>query len=272
MTTTNIKKNFFGFNLNTATRYSDHIKVSVNSCIQNTDLDTHFMYCGHNEELLNWLESKPIKLIDVSDYDFIKIISNHKWESDNHLEIAKGAWQRLLIPEVCSNLHITDEHILYTDVDVMFMANVCEPIALDVPRFACSREGGRGNVYNTGVMIMNLEYFKQNYTPIIDFVVQRNFDFPAFDQGALNAYINMIDITILNHLEWNLNSYMNSSLEDCKIFHFHGPKYEHIYKYVNGDDIADFPEIYQKLLSKSDKVTLQSVVSYFDTLLSSTAC
>lgn len=262
----NVKKNFFGFNLNTSARYGDHVKVSVNSCIQNTDLDTYFMYCGHNEELLNWLQSKPIKLIDVSDYDFIKIINNHKWPSEEHLDVAKGAWQRLLIPEVCSNLHITDEHILYTDIDVMFMSNVCEPMTLNVPRFACSREEG-GVVYNTGVMIINLEYFTQIFDSFTNFAIRQNFDFEAFDQGALNAFININDITILNHLEWNLTSYMHAPLENCKIFHFHGPKAEDIDIYVNNGDISAFFEIYQYLLRASDKNSLKSAIRHYNNFL-----
>lgn len=265
----NIKKNFFGFNLNTANNksYINHIKVSVNSCIQNTNLDTYFMYCGHNQELLNWLQSKPIKLIDVSNYNFIKVIDNHKWASNSHLEIARGAWQRLLIPEICRELHITDEHVLYTDIDVMFMSDVSKPINLNVPLFACSREGGSGHVYNTGVMIINLEYFTQIFDPFTNFAVRHNFDFIAFDQGALNAFIDINNITILNHLEWNLNSYMHSPLENCKIFHFHGPKSEHIDMYINNGDISTFPSDYQMLLRRSDSNSLQSVINYFNNFL-----
>lgn len=69
----NLKKVFFGYNLDSflLKDYASHIKVAINSCIKNTNLDIYFMYCGDNDnELLDWLKSKPIKLIDVSGFFF----------------------------------------------------------------------------------------------------------------------------------------------------------------------------------------------------------
>jgi hypothetical protein len=60
---------------------------------------------------------------------------------------------------------------------------------------------------------------------------------------------------------------MHAPLENCKIFHFHGPKAEHIDTYVNNGDISAFFDIYQYLLRASDKNLLQSAIRYYNNFL-----
>jgi lipopolysaccharide biosynthesis glycosyltransferase len=264
----NIKKNFFGFNLDTAkiSGYEDHIKVAVNSCIENTSLQTYFLYCGHDKELLNWLKSKPITLVDTSSFKLINTLLERN-SSNMHLPTAKGAWQRLLIPEVCQKLDIKDKHVLYTDVDVMFTPNMSKPINLNVDKFACAKEGGDSANYNTGTMIINRKYLESIYNSFMDFCIKHSFNFIAFDQGALNAFIHIGHITILDHHEWNLSSYMHAPIENCRIFHFHGPKAIHLKSYLSGAGKQQFPEIYWDLLNRSNRSIQKSCLDYHNSFL-----
>jgi len=276
-----IKKVFFGCNLNSLDRnnnqndYTNHLKVSLNSCIKNTSLEIHFMYCGRNDELLNWLKSKPIKLIDVSDFPFLRTLPNYY--KDNALAIALGTWQRILIPQLCKKLGITDSHVLYTDIDVMFTPNMEKSIDLNIDKFACAMEGGAGPNYNAGVMIINVAYFESIYKPLIDFAknyFQKNGNFNcggAFDQGALNAFVPKDQITILDHHEWNFAPYMHGDFEKSRIIHFHGPKAKHLDFYLKEGTEKEFKHGNKKniwsLLQLSDKNILSSIMNLYESHL-----
>jgi lipopolysaccharide biosynthesis glycosyltransferase len=266
-----VKKVFFGCNLNSLDRngnqndYANHIKVAINSCIKNTNLDIHFMHCGRNEELLNWLKLKPIKLIDVSDFDLLDILPNYY--KGVGLSIARGAWQRALIPQVCRQLGVTDTHVLYTDIDVIFTSNTERPINLNIDKFACALEQGRGSIYNTGVMIINTAYFDSIYEPLIDFAKSRNFGFGAFDQGALNGFVPKNQITILDHHEWNFAPHMHGDCKQSRIIHFHGPKANQIDFYLKGGARKEFKHCNAttiwNLLNSSNKNTLSLIIDLY---------
>ena len=276
-----IKKVFFGCNLNSLDRnnnqndYTNHLKVSINSCIKNTNLDMHLMYCGRNDELLNWLKSKPIKLIDVSDFDLLNILPDYYKKA--RLKIARGAWQRILIPQVCRQLGVTDTHVLYTDIDVIFTSNIERPINLNIDKFACALQHGRGSIYNTGVMIINVAYLESIYEPLIDFAKNhfaKNGDFScggAFDQGVLNAFVPTDQITILDHHEWNFAPHMHGDFEKSRIIHFHGPKANQIDFYLKGSPRNEFKHINKKniwpLLQSSDKNILSSIMNLYESHL-----
>lgn len=270
-----LKKVFFGCNLSSLDRsgnqndYANHIKVTINSCIKNTNLDIHFMHCGKNEELFNWLKSKPIKLIDVSDFDLFNILPNYC--KGGGLTIARGAWQRMLVPQVCRQLGVADTHVLYTDIDVIFTSNIERPINLNIDKFACALERGAGRLYNTGVMIINTAYFDSIYEPLMDFAKSRNFRFRAFDQGALNAFVPKNRITILDHHEWNFAPHMHGDCKQSRIIHFHGPKANQIDFYLKGGAKKEFnhghPDMIWNLLDSSNKNTLSLIIDLYNSHL-----
>ena len=265
-----LKKVFFGYNLDSSLLkdYSGHIKVTINSCIKNTNLDIYFMYCGHNDELLDWLKSKPITLINVSDFDLINMLPNYY--ENGQLIIARGAWQRLIIPQVCKKLGIADTHVLYTDVDVIFMQNIEKSIDLNIDKFACALQMPNGCNYNTGVMIINVAYLESIYEPVID-LAKNNFakhgDFScggAYDQGTLNTFIPKDQITILDNREWNCSPCMHDDYKNSRIIHFHGPKAEHINFYLKGGSKEKFKrKSLWPIMELSNKKNLTSILNLY---------
>lgn len=247
-----IKRNFFGFNLDTlSTRanthgYDDHIKMAINSCLKYTNLETYFMYVGEKNEIYDWLVSKNVNLIDVSERPLLNRLEEAEAMTVLHssgaqkLKIAKGTWLRVEVPHICEELGITDEHVLYTDVDVVFTEKFGDPVVNDITdtgidKFACCHEAGELSHYNAGVMVMNTQYLRDTYDEFLKFVIDNGFDFISFDQGALNAFYKPDTITILDYREWNLPAYMPSPIEDARLIHFHGPKIREIRSYLNGE-------------------------------------
>lgn len=269
-----LKKLFVGCNLSSVdihrrNNYENHLKVTINSCIENTDLSVHVMYCGVNDKLLHWLKSKPIKLIDVSDFDIFSVLEKHY--KDKTLLIARGAWQRVIIPQVCELLGYDDNHVLYTDIDVIFTENMKKSIDINVDKFACAREGGNAGHYNTGSMIINVPYFASIYEPFMDFCIKWDFDFPAFDQGALNKFVKLDQITVLDHFEWNFAPYMNGDLKNCRIIHFHGPKASMVEAYLDPEcdktDLASIPPSLLPFLNRGERSIMHEVMDMYNKYL-----
>ena len=102
---------------------------------------------------------------------------------------------------------------------------------------------------NTGVMFMNVPRFQRLFPAMLAFGRERNFSFPAFDQGWLNAFFSekMPTGRALLDVHWNWKVYWGGSLwklhcgegkgeperdSTCQsrlkhspyIVHFHGPK------------------------------------------------
>lgn len=204
---------------------------------------------------------------------FLNILSNYY--KDNRLIVARGAWQRLLIPQVCKKLDITDSHVLYTDTDVIFMPNIEKPIDLNIDKFACALERGKLTAqFNTGVMIINVAYLESIYEPLIGFAknkFKKTGDFScggAFDQGALNAFVGKNQITILDHHEWNFAPYMHGDYKNSRIIHFHGPKAEDINFYLKGGLKEKFKQ--KKLwrfMEASNKKKLSSIFELYESYL-----
>lgn len=274
-----LKKLFFGCNLSSvdvhkSQSYVNHLKVAINSCIANTDLNIHLMYCGSNDKLLDWLKSKPIKLIDISGFDIFNILNNYY--EGNQLMIAKGAWQRVIISKVCEQLGYDDKHVLYTDIDVIFTENMRKPINIKVENFACAKEGGVHGHYNTGSMIINVPYFNSIYEPFVDFCIKQNFNFTAYDQGALNEFVGIDQITLLDHFEWNFAPYMHGDLKNCRIVHFHGNKAPTIEMFLDRghDKFSPFPKllellppVLEQLLHKGNNLIMHEVMDMYDKYL-----
>ena len=85
---------------------------------------------------------------------------------------------------------------------------------------------------NTGVMLFSASNFGLHVKNILNFGSRHSFDFPAFDQGLMNAYFDQKEYfhlrTVLP-LQWNYKVYWGQpSKSDVsllpQIIHFHGPK------------------------------------------------
>lgn len=148
-------------------------------------------------------------------------------------KIAYGAFLRIDIPIICKQIFIEDEYVLYTDTDVIFLNDVVDELKKYNPEYfaICPEENQDDFIsFNSGVMLLNVNNMYRTYNDFICFMELNNYNFSAFDQGALQTYYaNKQDKLPLyfNHKPyWNIK-------ENVKIIHYHGPKYDNIFKYLN---------------------------------------
>ena len=95
--------------------WPDLIRVAVESAIQNTNLEPHFIYDGPENDFTRELADKGVNIHfhRLSFEDKIKSHSN----SLRYQSIARGAFLRFDIPLIDDG---SEEFVLYTDADVIF--------------------------------------------------------------------------------------------------------------------------------------------------------
>ena len=139
-----------------------------------------------------------------------------------------GAYLRMDIPLLMAELpalgaDVDRTHVLYTDIDVMFLGNFD---SCSIPKPAILALGGQHSQMtkaNTGVMYMNVTAWGEHTRKIVAFAKSRKFDFVAHDQGIILAYFDDSDIQQLpDALNWK--PYWGKSKSPVVIVHFHGPK------------------------------------------------
>lgn len=210
--------------------WKDLIRASVESAQKNTTLEPNFIYDGEKSEFTDELTSKGVNVI-FHKLSFTKEIMQFKPDDSGWQAVARGAFLRFDIPLVTDS---RDDFVLYTDADVIFMRN---PDFLGYnPKFiAATSESIRGTKadFNSGVMLINLPFFRKIHADLIAFTT-KNFDIAlkfALDQGILKYYMKE-DYLLLPEI-YNWKPYWGINNE-AFIVHWHGPKPETIGKLLNG--------------------------------------
>jgi lipopolysaccharide biosynthesis glycosyltransferase len=221
---------YFALSQATAYNYHRHIQVAVRSALNNTSLVPHFIYDGTEDFLTRWLRQRDVKVIlhRVPFYDRFKSINNY------NVDMAAGAFLRTQIPLIDGS----DDIILYTDCDVMFLKQpICD--LGSIRYFAAAPEFDQTNYsafgMNTGVLFMNLERLRAIQTQFTEFLISNLETFTAFDQGAYRIVFDGLWERL--DLKANWKPYWGNNRR-AEIIHFHGPKYEHIKSLLLGHRIG----------------------------------
>jgi len=203
-------KVFFATNeLTFNTKFFDMLKVSINSCLKNTELTPYLIYDGENElpnlncEVIRWK------------FRHHDLLVKHKGDTPSN-----AAFLRTEIPDICAKYEFNDDIVLYCDYDVVFMKDI-EKI---IPNFiACSSEFNKNDFksFNTGVMFMNIPKLQEVQSQFMDYIKNNMANMHVYDQSAYNAFFyNRIDKL---PIEYNWKPYWEWS-DNIKILHFHGLK------------------------------------------------
>ncbi|WP_078057927.1 glycosyltransferase [Rhizobium rhizosphaerae] len=135
------------------------------------------------------------------------------------MKIYGGHWLRCDIPL----FEHADTHVLYTDIDVIFLKDVVET-APKPKVIACGPEHNKGDYsyFNSGVMIMNVEAFARKRVALVEALKGRLSTTAPYDDQTL---LNDVFRGEWDHLsdEWNWKPYWGRN-DEAKILHFHGPK------------------------------------------------
>lgn len=237
---------FFALNANgnQFAEYAEMLKTAVYTAQKFTSLEPYFLYDGGENALTEWLRERNVEIINCRTflYDSLSRIAE-KRNDPNYLNIGAGAFLRTEIPRLTEKLGFTDEFVLYTDIDVIFLKEIVGEISAFKPKyFAVAPEFFMHDylAMNSGVMVMNLknlrakdDEFRSFMREKIDLLVDH-----AWDQGAYKMFYQSrflgtkFDPVIkrvfgfkwdkLPH-EYNWKPYWGANA-NAKIVHFHGPK------------------------------------------------
>jgi len=140
--------------------FAELIAVAVRSARQHAPaLDPHLIYDGPDDPLLERLRSAGVVVHRLRSFLFDALTEiAERTDCPQALQIGAGAFLRLEIPALAAREGWADEFVLYTDCDVMFLADPLPELRGSTPEFfavAPERAGDPLNM-NSGVMLMHL--------------------------------------------------------------------------------------------------------------------
>jgi hypothetical protein len=238
---------FFAYNGSYSDTYDFHIHLMIRSALANTSLDPHLIYFGPPDDpILSFAEGHGVKIIHHEPSILTDLERIHAKFPHFPLHIATGAYLRIDGPFICSDLGYTDEFVLYTDCDVVFLHDIPEASTESFLRptlFSCAPQTSQTdweNDLNSGVMVMNVANMRESFPSFKRFITSGDtlnyelFERGQFDQTAYRRfYASQWDKL---PLEYNWKPYWGFN-EDALIVHFHGPKIPHVRAMINGETI-----------------------------------
>lgn len=237
------------------------LKVAVYSAQKNTSLEPYLIYEGNYNEKLKSIEKQGVKIIEhelpirneIKSYVKKAFADSSSELVEKMINVRTGGFLRSEIPVVIKEEGFSDDKVLYTDCDVVFLDN----LNLDEysPNFFAAygwKEGGytKFNIggymhFNSGVMLMNVDSMYKSYDNFVNFVLSNGYDkerpsqskfwqknLLLSDQVSYNLfYEDKID-RLPKEYNWNPSKGVN---QNAKIVHFNGLKWTQWEKYLNGE-------------------------------------
>ncbi|MCA1628296.1 MAG: hypothetical protein LC742_10085 [Acidobacteria bacterium] len=253
--------------------YAAMLKVAVHTAARRTLLVPYLIYDGAENELTAWLRRRKVTIIKRRSflYESLREIARRR-NDPNILAIGAGAFLRTELPQLTAELGISDEYVLYTDCDVMFMGEVCDFLSALQPRFfAVAPEFFFGDyrAMNSGVMLMNLPRLRRDDQRFRKFMAERIEELTrsTWDQQAYKEFYR----SKLYHrlFKWNKlperynwKPYWGDN-SAAKIIHFHGPK-PHQREVLNSGEV---PEHLQSLVPLAERGAYYQLCALWDEAL-----
>jgi hypothetical protein len=262
---------FFAYNGNRPPWYEAHLLAMIRSAVANTSLDGYLIYFDLHEKkddpIVAFAESHQITVIRrkpsiLEDLQRIKA----KFP-DFPFGTASGTYLRIDVPMICSELGFSDEFVIYTDCDVIFLDDVSrqadqpffQPRFLSAgPEFFVTDWKKR----NAGVMVVNVVSLLDDFAAFREWITSGDtmyellFKRGAHDQTAYEFWYAGRQDKL--PVEYNWRPYWGFN-EEAQIVHFHGPKADGVRRMLNGETdrlrplwpklFGQAPEAYRKYLA-----------------------
>lgn len=199
-------------------QYEDFAKVAVFSArINAPSLRPHLIYNGARNSFTEDMERLGVRVIHHK-LSFEHLLDTVPGRDPGWRHIARGAMLRMDLPEIVE----TDETILYTDTDVLFLA---DPGRYSFPCevFSAGPEFDINNFsdINTGAMIINPSNARASFRGLNEWTQQHLHIVPDFDQGAIKMYYQGNWGRLDPRMNWK--PYWGRNPE-ALLIHYHGPK------------------------------------------------
>jgi hypothetical protein len=248
---------FFAHNGSYFSAWDVHIEIMLTSAAANTTLDPYLIYSGEPDHpILPLVERYGVTVIHRKSSILPDLERMKAKFPDFPIELATGSFLRIDLPHICRELRYDDEHVIYTDCDVVFLRDIPPPgvhDALHPYLFSCAPELSKAKwgamEMNSGVMVMNVKRLVRNLAAFKRFItagdtlnelVKR-----GFDQRAYQLYYEGLWSDL--PLEYNWKPYWGFN-EEAVIVHFHGPKIPQLVDIWNGNTQHIRPRIMKHYL------------------------
>lgn len=206
----------------------DLARVAVHTAIKRTRLEAFCVYDGADNAFTKWLAWRGVRVVRTLTPlapEFKALAAQRKHPP--LYGVGCGTFARMEIPTL-KGFFAPGERVLYTDCDVMFMADP-GPLLATVEtcrHFAAAPEFDREfwGEANTGVLLLNVDSMARTHDAFIAAVRPRvvpKLDLPAWDQGVINDYYRGQWDRLPIELNWK--PYWGVNLT-APIVHFHGIK------------------------------------------------
>lgn len=247
----------FVVNSNTPSYYAN-IQVAVRSALKKTTLLPICIYHGPKTWLHDWLLKQGVRILRHTPVWFHKLrevqrhglrlsLSKHVSTNYDSLETMQATFLRFDLPI----LGFTDNFVLYTDTDVVFLKDITLSAFPYLPDFfmvgsefdptSCSCQDANRNQMpfgNAGIMLFNIPNMRNTHANFLEWTFQDkhiksglNFNWLGpLDQGAYNSFYNRV-LSCATYPLFNWKPYWGANSQ-ALILHFHGPKYEDYCHYL----------------------------------------
>jgi len=221
------------------------LEVAVNSALKNTNFEIYVIFDGKKKNLT--LPEK-VKIITHKHRCYKTFKNSKKCKTvKNCLQISSSTFLRTEIPYLLDVLNDDDEFILYTDYDVIFLPGDYSDLNILKPKIFAScpeYEMNDWSYINAGVMLMNINFLKNEDNKILNFINKNFENLETWDQTMynhlyLNEGINKLPLLYNWKPYWGIN-------EKAKIIHFHGIKPINVLSLSDLDSNGNLKDIYIK--------------------------
>ncbi|MDH6265090.1 lipopolysaccharide biosynthesis glycosyltransferase [Rhizobium sp. SG_E_25_P2] len=240
----NVRRWVFSLDQRATGWFRDCLKAAVVSAKQHTTLEPICILDGDTEsDFARWLKNAGVTVIkhEVSFKSelFSDAVIHANQGSPYNPAQASGAYLRVEAARI-----LEDDVFLYTDCDIMFVADPAPDFYAPKVFGACAEIVSEGDHYvetqsfNSGVMVVNRANFVQKVEGFIEFCRARNFysrQHSSYDQTHLNLYFGHEWEKMSPNLNWRPFQGIG---EAASIIHFHGPKPQRIDKILSGEASA----------------------------------
>lgn len=232
--TTELRKWYFCLNEKGFEQVWGQVRVAVASCLAKTRLRPICLYNGDSEAHVARLRALGVEVIGHRS-SLEPLLRRAYGEA---YDTFSGHWLRLDIPA----LEQEDDFVLYTDVDVMFLAHPTPPRLSKPLAAAPERYRWRYPHFNSGVLVMNVPKLRALAEPFAASVARRfrePWSPPGHDQVSYNSVFRWRHARLPHGMNWK--PYWGIG-RDVSIVHFHGPKPENIRALEAGGGAGFMPQ------------------------------
>jgi hypothetical protein len=199
----------------------------VSARLHAPSLVPHLIYDGDEDGFTDWVKQLGgvVCFHKLSFFSALKMLSEQGDRPPNAYKYYPP-YMRLDVPLIVNSLEYSHEevdmqHVLYTDVDVMFQKDI-NSCSLPHPKLMLvGPEFDKGVAANTGVMYLNVEKFRARLPGLLQHAYVNKFNFISHDQGLIMDYFKN-DMALLPD-EYNWKAYWGFN-PNAAVLHFHGPK------------------------------------------------